>query len=1019
MNELRIADPTLQDGVRMLEPEMLLLLAVGTLGDAAFEINEKSQLSSELQKDLEFSASFFDALIASRIIPETEDEILLLASCSYYLVDRPGSSLVMSKLRRNVETGTELERLLDWLLFDATEEWSESQTGERSLIGSVADATREHFLNGGDASEAISFAMDLRRRTYEGSSARELLLSDLVLAVLQKRFATSTWMTLPLASGLTKEDWRSILPDPGFPKQLWPAQLEIGRQGVFRGQSAVVQMPTSSGKTRSLEIIIRSGVLSGRIRVAVIVAPFRALSHEIASSLRASFRPSSRIAVNELSDLLQDDFSYELARLVAQLDSSKAIASILVLTPEKLQYVLRHNEALMRRIDLLVYDEAHQFDSGQRGVVYELLVTEIRDLLPDQAQTVAISAVMPNADDLSRWLLGDSSRVVDGSGLAPTARATAFAGWLEGEGQLEFYESLEFQRPDYSLGKVMDVVSLGKLGSERTIRRFPDLSKQLIVSDTAISLGLRFVNRGSVAIFAGTKATAAKIVRRVLEVFDRGLAIDSPAEFSDGKEVEAVAYLTELHFGERDYASRAAQLGVFAHHGNTPNGLRVAIEHAMQRELIRFVVCTSTLAQGVNLPIRYLIVSGTRQGKGQMSVRDFQNLLGRAGRAGMHTEGLVVFADPKAHSGHTGNRWKNSSEVRLLDPKNSEPMSSSILGLVKPFSSITMRQDSSAVDIVQVLFAYRRGLVDRSTIGSDALKELEERQAMVAVVESYLMASRSDVPFDSFRAHVVTLSRGTFAYDIASESEKQALEQLFLLAAEDLEAQVPELEKQTAFSRTLLGAREANYVYQWVQSNRSMLLEAQTPASILKLVWPLFAATTHTLSFQNVEPGEGLMALSVAWVEGRNYESIFELSSSLELTKPYGDKRQRLSTADITKFLHSTLSFDFTLVLSAVIQFLGDSEVLPENPLSLTLSAMRYGVPDPLAVSVYDSGVPDRAVAVIISQKLRADGYDGLSFREARVAHWGAIEDFVALLPECFRISFRSSDGPEAWEFRG
>ena len=65
----------------------------------------------------------------------------------------------------------------------------------------------------------------------------------------------------------------------------------------------------------------------------------------------------------------------------------------------------------------------------------------------------------------------------------------------------------------------------------------------------------------------------------------------------------------------------------------------------MKEGLVRFVVCTSTLAQGVNLPIRYLIVTSVYQGKEQIKVRDFHNLIGRAGRAGMHTEGSILFAD--------------------------------------------------------------------------------------------------------------------------------------------------------------------------------------------------------------------------------------------------------------------------------------------------------------------------------------------------------------------------------------
>ncbi|MHB1371287.1 MAG: helicase-related protein, partial [Pseudomonadaceae bacterium] len=107
--------------------------------------------------------------------------------------------------------------------------------------------------------------------------------------------------------------------------------------------------------------------------------------------------------------------------------------------------------------------------------------------------------------------------------------------------------------------------------------------------------------------------------------------------------------LTHLHvenLGADAPASQSAVHGIFPHHGNTPHGIRLAVEHAMRDDLVRFVVCTSTLAQGVNLPIRYLIVTSVYQGMERIKVRDFHNLIGRAGRAGMHTEGSILFADP-------------------------------------------------------------------------------------------------------------------------------------------------------------------------------------------------------------------------------------------------------------------------------------------------------------------------------------------------------------------------------------
>ena len=90
----------------------------------------------------------------------------------------------------------------------------------------------------------------------------------------------------------------------------------------------------------------------------------------------------------------------------------------------------------------------------------------------------------------------------------------------------------------------------------------------------------------------------------------------------------------------------------------------------MRQGSIRFVICTSTLAQGVNLPIRYLIVTSVYQGVERIKVRDFHNLIGRAGRAGMHTEGSILFADPNVYDKRydRDERWRWGQVKELLDP---------------------------------------------------------------------------------------------------------------------------------------------------------------------------------------------------------------------------------------------------------------------------------------------------------------------------------------------------------------
>ena len=116
---------------------------------------------------------------------------------------------------------------------------------------------------------------------------------------------------------------------------------------------------------------------------------------------------------------------------------------MLIVTPEKLLYLLRRNPELAGSIGLTIYDEGHQFDSGARGVTYELLLTSLKLLLLPNTQIVLISAVIANAASISGWLLDNSELVIDGTGLLPTMRSIAFTSWRNPLGRLEYVSPLD------------------------------------------------------------------------------------------------------------------------------------------------------------------------------------------------------------------------------------------------------------------------------------------------------------------------------------------------------------------------------------------------------------------------------------------------------------------------------------------------------------------------------------------------------------------------------------------------
>lgn len=993
---------------RDVEPEALFPLSVGTLMDASAALNDAAEVQASLpddvQDELEFAASFFDAYLGSRFNAAISREVTLLASACYFLGQRPGSSLVLAR-RLHLEDINAIEQLTIWTL---RAEWRQAPDLGRHAISDMLSALvhelMAHFNDGAPTEPVVNRVSQLRKWTYSSGSSREVLLAEVAAAVVKRRLASSAWTLLPVFSGLERKAWADAIRHPGFPKELWPSQRLLGQAGLFAGRSGVVQMPTSAGKTRSVEVILRSAFLAERTSVAVLVAPFRALCHEVATSMRQAFR-NEDVKVNELSDAWQLDFADQLAELFGA--AAPTTRHLLVLTPEKLLYVLRQTPSLVTHIGLVVYDEGHQFDTGARGITYELLLAEIKSLLNAAAQTVLISAVIKNAMAVGTWLIGAEPNVVNGAGLLSTARSVAFATWSERLGQLWFFDSGGYTRPDYFVPRSIETQQLELRGREQRPRWFPERDDS-VWKDVSLYLGIRLAPNGAVAIFCGRKDTASGLAERAVAVYERGFSLPPPAIASDAEEICRLVHLASQHFGVDSTVTQAAMLGVFVHHGTTPQGLRLSIEHAMQRELIKLVICTSTLAQGVNLPIRYLIVSGINQGAERIKTRDFQNLIGRAGRAGMHTEGLVIFADPRVidkrresewrrqvvNSGRRRAEWRLQEAIDLLEPQNSEDTSSSLLTLVSRLPSADERRElplpqplvleayflkgeALAVWVAEVLNTLQLPGVDERFLTS----QIRKRQSLLAALEGYLMANRGTAAFEDFRAQVLTLAESTLAYALAEEAQKQALLQLFELTAEHINSVAPEQARQARFSKTLLAVVDAAAVERWVQQNEATFRQLSGADDWLAAIWPMLQEVINNKLLHQMEP-EGLaLRLARLWMHGATYRELFELVNGEEGTKPWGtDGRRRLSEADVLGFVERCLAFDCPLVVAAVREFLMD-QADDDGTGSLTLDvfqkSFKYGLPDALAVSVYESGFADRCIAQDLASALRRVGYQG------------------------------------------
>jgi hypothetical protein len=440
----------------------------------------------------------------------------------------------------------------------------------------------------------------------------------------------------------------------------------------------------------------------------------------------------------------------------------------------------------------------------------------------------------------------------------------------------------------------------------------------------------------------------------------------------------------------------------------------------MQTGLINFVACTSTLAQGVNLPIRYLIISGIHQAGEKIKVRDFQNLVGRAGRSGMHTEGLVIFSDPSVYDTRRTNSWHFDLSVELLSPDRAESTTSSLLGLMLPIQSGDgkVHLPMSANELCKLMLSDEAAwLVWANEIVSiypknifnvkELITELRNRRRLIFAIESYLMANRGSNAFDVFKTGAEQLATATLAYHLASDEVKLGIGVLFETVVEYVQQQEPSTEKQAVYAKTLLGVRSAKAIERWVAENRDILLSLTSSEEWLMIVWELFIEQSDDKFFHTVEPQALAFQIARRWLQGSSYRALFEYVIAEKGTKSWGEKaRRKLNEDDIIDFCESELGFQCTLVLAAVAQFLfGDTNIFSKDASVLTLfqKSLKYGMPDSLSISCYEYGFSDRVLAQHIGTELLWLGYFENIFGPAIEAHRDRIQEILSDYPSYFK----------------
>ncbi len=382
-------------------------------------------------------------------------------------------------------------------------------------------------------------------------------------------------------------------------QELYPPQADaIGH--VVEGRSLVLAVPTASGKSLVAYIgVIRSVLQGGK---ALYIVPLKALANEKYDELKAFEVLGIRVGM-ATGDF--DDPDPSLERL-----------DIVVATSEKADSLLRHRTRWLDKMTVVVADEVHLLNDPNRGPTLEVTLTKMK-LVNPELQIIALSATISNSLDLSIWL--DAAHVA--------------SDWRPVDLKYGIY--LEDKNSDGNRIEFLD----------NTIRPIMDRKHNIVslVLDT-------IEDEGQCLVFVNTRRSTESLAERLgkanTKLLDEKEAVKlkSLADQLSKKEEEPTSFGARL--------GRCVEGGIAFHNAGLTNIQRKFIEKNFRERNIKCIVATPTLAAGINLPARRVIVRDLTRfdanyGNVPIPVLEIRQMCGRAGRPQFdpHGEGILIAKD--------------------------------------------------------------------------------------------------------------------------------------------------------------------------------------------------------------------------------------------------------------------------------------------------------------------------------------------------------------------------------------
>jgi helicase len=381
-------------------------------------------------------------------------------------------------------------------------------------------------------------------------------------------------------------------------KELFPPQADTIQAGLFEGQNIVLASPTASGKTLIAELASMKHVLENQGKV-IYLSPLRALASEKYEEFK-KYSQIVKVDGKKVSvGISTGDFDDE--------DNWMERYDVIVTTNEKADSLLRHRIKWIDNISLVIADEVHLLNEAERGPTLEIVLARLMQVNP-RIQILALSATITNVDEI--------------------------AGWLNAK-----FVVTEWRPINLKEGVLLQDEIQYKDGGSRKIDQETRFAHVNLALDTLRS-------GGQALVFASSRRNAVSAAKTLAGYINKAVPKTGSTLIKHTMEkINREALEKEVHkieeAGEKTQISdelvEMVRCGVAYHHAGLSGVQRKIIEDAFKERKLKVLTATPTLAWGVNLPARTVIIQDYRRfeagyGNYPIPVLDYKQMAGRAGR---------------------------------------------------------------------------------------------------------------------------------------------------------------------------------------------------------------------------------------------------------------------------------------------------------------------------------------------------------------------------------------------------